>query len=331
MVVTLRLFANLREIAGTRSARFPGDTVGSVIAAAVAAYGEEFARNLDTAKIWVNGDPAGNDTHVGSGDEIAVIPPVSGGETVTGSQTDLTRAALVASLLISLVVANVNSTELFVFVTVGVALAWLWDIRDVLRLRGSPIEVIPAMAYAAAGANGAYGWGGEGLAAGLGVGLMIMLLWAVLDTRIRSIEQLAHASLLGLGAGVGAGSIVLIHLRSEEEATTFLVMAAAAVVGAWAAGRFATNSSGLDSNMAGLIAAAAAGIGMGLAFDTLSLPVAILASIGTGAGFIAGRTLGSMTRAGTIVHTTRAPGLLTMLDGPIVAAGLFWSVVVVFA
>ncbi len=330
-MVTIRLFANLREIAGTRSAVFEGETVEAVVAAAVAAYGDDFGRSLATAKIWVNGNPAGNETAVKPGDEIALIPPVSGGETATTTQTDAARGALVASLLLSLVVANENSTELFVFVVVGVSLAWLWDLRDVARLRGTPFEVIPVMAYAAAGANGAYGWGGEGLAAGLGVGLIIMLIWAVLDPRIRNAATLAHSAMLGLVAGVGAGSLVLIHLRSDAEAVLFLAMAAAAALGAWAAHRFASSSSALDPNVAGLIAAAAVGIAAGAAFDTLTLPVSILASIGTGAGFIAGRTLGSMARTDAVVHTVRAPGLLTMLDGPIVAAGLFWSVVAVFA
>jgi molybdopterin synthase sulfur carrier subunit len=329
-MVTLRLFANLRELAGTRSASFAGDSVGSVVAAAVAAYGKEFERSLDTAKVWVNGDPADAGTPVRPGDEIALIPPVSGGATVRNSQTDVTRAALLASLLVSLVVANINSTETFVFVAVGVALSWLWDIRDVLRSRGAYIDVVPVMASAAAAANGAYAWGGEGLAAGLGVGLMFTLMWAVLDRRIRTLEPVAHASLLGLAAGIGAGSLVLIHVRGEAESTLFLVVATAAALGAWAVTRYAPPSGALDPNVSGLIAAVLTGILAGIAFDTLTLPVSILASIGTGAGFIAGRTLGSMARAGAVVHTERAPGLLTMLDGPIVAAGLFWSVVVVF-
>jgi hypothetical protein len=32
-----------------------------------------------------------------------------------------------------------------------------------------------------------------------------------------------------------------------------------------------------------------------------------------------------------VVHTVRAPGLLTMFDGAIVAVPLFWAVVTVFA
>ncbi|MFP5489064.1 MAG: MoaD/ThiS family protein [Acidimicrobiia bacterium] len=34
---------------------------------------------LGTCRIWVNGEPAGPDDPVGTADELAVLPPVSGG------------------------------------------------------------------------------------------------------------------------------------------------------------------------------------------------------------------------------------------------------------
>jgi len=78
-VATLRLFASARESAGTGSAQFDGATVGDVLAAASATFGPSFDAVLPKCKVWVNGDPAEPTTAVGNADEVAVLPPVSGG------------------------------------------------------------------------------------------------------------------------------------------------------------------------------------------------------------------------------------------------------------
>jgi molybdopterin converting factor small subunit len=46
-----------------------------------ASYGPDFANVLDTARVWVNGEEplAGDLTELHDGDEVAVLPPVSGG------------------------------------------------------------------------------------------------------------------------------------------------------------------------------------------------------------------------------------------------------------
>jgi molybdopterin converting factor small subunit len=75
----LRLFASARECAGTAHADLPGTSVGEVIDAAVARFGEDFARLLPTCRFWVNGSEADPTTPVGDADEVAVLPPVSGG------------------------------------------------------------------------------------------------------------------------------------------------------------------------------------------------------------------------------------------------------------
>ena len=75
----LRLFASAREAAGTAKADFAGTTVGEVLDAAMAEFGEEFAGVLGSCNVWVNGDQADRDDAVGEGDEVAVLPPVSGG------------------------------------------------------------------------------------------------------------------------------------------------------------------------------------------------------------------------------------------------------------
>jgi len=56
-------------------------TVGEALTTLRERYGPGFADVLATARVWVNGDePAeGDDTVVHDGDELAVLPPVSGG------------------------------------------------------------------------------------------------------------------------------------------------------------------------------------------------------------------------------------------------------------
>ena len=78
-VPQLRLFASAREAAGTKADTVPGATVGEVLDAAAARYGEVFAGVLETAAVWCNGEAAERDHPVADGDEVAVLPPVSGG------------------------------------------------------------------------------------------------------------------------------------------------------------------------------------------------------------------------------------------------------------
>jgi len=80
-VPRLRLFAAAREAAGTGSDVVEGDTVREVLTAAEARYGARFADVLGTCRVWVNGEDISIDSTVGQHDEVAVLPPVSGGST----------------------------------------------------------------------------------------------------------------------------------------------------------------------------------------------------------------------------------------------------------
>lgn len=75
----LRLFASAREAAGTAADVVAGATVDEVLAAAVARYGDGFAQILVTCRVWVNGEDVARDAPIDPDDEVAVLPPVSGG------------------------------------------------------------------------------------------------------------------------------------------------------------------------------------------------------------------------------------------------------------
>ena len=78
-MAVLRLFAAAREAAGTGRDEIDGTTVGEVLDVARERYGERFAAVLDASRVWVNGEPAEPGDAVGDADEVAVLPPVSGG------------------------------------------------------------------------------------------------------------------------------------------------------------------------------------------------------------------------------------------------------------
>ncbi len=75
----LRLFASAREAAGVAEAEIEGKDVDQVLRAAVGRLGPALAEVLAVSRVWVNGAPAGPSTPLDDGDEVAVLPPVSGG------------------------------------------------------------------------------------------------------------------------------------------------------------------------------------------------------------------------------------------------------------
>ncbi len=75
----LRLFGPARQQAGTDTAVVPGHSVGEVLDAAVARFGPGLDGIIASARIWVNGEAAVREDPVADGDEVAILPPVSGG------------------------------------------------------------------------------------------------------------------------------------------------------------------------------------------------------------------------------------------------------------
>src|SRR4051794_25228838 len=82
-LVQLRCFAAAREAAGTSRDEFEAATLSELLDAARVRYGATWAEVASHARVWVNGDepPAGPGTELAPGDEVAVLPPVSGGAT----------------------------------------------------------------------------------------------------------------------------------------------------------------------------------------------------------------------------------------------------------
>ena len=78
-VVRVRLFAALREAADASEAEAVGKTVGDVVDALSDRFGERFAAVAAVSSFVVNGERAARSTPIADGDEVALLPPVSGG------------------------------------------------------------------------------------------------------------------------------------------------------------------------------------------------------------------------------------------------------------
>ena len=78
-MATLRMFAAAREAAGVGTDIVDAPTVGEVLDEARRRYGEAFTRVLSRSRVWCNGEACSEATPVGAADEVAVLPPVSGG------------------------------------------------------------------------------------------------------------------------------------------------------------------------------------------------------------------------------------------------------------
>jgi molybdopterin synthase sulfur carrier subunit len=77
--VTLLLFAAAREAAGCSRCELAGATVSEVLEQARQRFGSDFGAILDGSRVWVNGEPVSGPEPLHRGDEVAVLPPVSGG------------------------------------------------------------------------------------------------------------------------------------------------------------------------------------------------------------------------------------------------------------
>jgi MoaD family protein len=78
-VVKVRLFAALRDLAGASEVNAAGATAGEVLEDLCARFGDRFARVARAGSIVVDGDRVSPDRALAGGDEVAILPPVSGG------------------------------------------------------------------------------------------------------------------------------------------------------------------------------------------------------------------------------------------------------------
>lgn len=328
-MATLRLFANLRESAGTDSVEIDASTVEELLDTATERFGDGFASGLGAAGVWVNGSTATPSTAISAADEVAVIPPVSGGA-LASSRVDVAPSLLSVALLIALLAVAWADYEWFVVVAVGAVMAWVWDLSDSAQRTRDAFVVFPPLVSATVGGAFAYAWGLEGFAGAIALGTILSVSWPIFDRLHRDFRMTASTVLVSLAAGSAAAGLVLIRLQGSYAVLAFVLVTAFALVGAWAAGTYGAQIQSVDANVGALLGALIGGLIGGLAISELDIAAGLLGGVAAAAGVIAGRALGSMLRTGSVTHTEQAPGALSLFDGAILAAPLFWLALWVF-
>lgn len=75
----LKFFAGAREAAGESSTVIAAETVGELLDAAVNIYGKDLEKMIGISRIWLNGEQTDPSQVLKDSDEVAILPPISGG------------------------------------------------------------------------------------------------------------------------------------------------------------------------------------------------------------------------------------------------------------
>ncbi len=322
----LRLFANLRELAGTSRLDVPSETVGGVIEAASEKFGPDFRRGVETSRVWVNGEAASMDDSVTEDDEVVLIPPVSGGDqpATTFSAVDL-MAFLPAAVAVAAILANTQGQDIWAAVLVLIVAIWALDIGSAFAARGREFAPLAVVVTAAGSAMAAHVAGGGGYALSLVIAVVVGLGWAVAFPQYRQVEVFSPTLMVALLAGLGTASLVLARSAQSPEANAvdvFLVSVIAAVSLSALLERINPIPL-LDPFSVTALGAVLAAVGAALIWD-LSVVSYLLVGLGVAVALLAGRGLSSMLRMGRVILTERPPGALVSLDGVVLAAAIYY-------
>ena len=319
----LRLFANLRELAGTGSVEIDADTVGNLLDQAATTYGPTFGAALGAAKVWVNGDPATSDVVVGPGDEVAVIPPVSGGEVSFFEDQRVAVGAVIASAVLLVTVNVFFSPAWFAASLVLILSLWAVDIVRETNLGGMAMQLPPVLIGIMAGAlfvvaspGDSRGFEAFGLV--LVLSLVVSLVWSVAIEEARHLSAVASTTLITTVAGLAAAALVAARMFGGRAVVgVFLVQVIVAGIAMIVAFRVAI----LDPTIIGALAAVIGGV---IAASLWGLPILefVLLGVAVALGLVGGKGFGGLCRTGEAYVIDRPPGLLGDLDGPVLAAGV---------
>lgn len=327
----VRLFAGLREAARASEVVIEGATVGEVLDTASSRFGARFADGLATAKIWRNGEEVDIRQSVEPDDELALLPPVSGGALDIGR--DLGSGGLATLIVLAALILGNLSGDLALWAPILAAMVGLWtiDISSAASERGYRPAVGPLLAAELAAVALIHLLGSRALLPAVAMGTVFSLGAAVFSPRHR------HLVSLGLSAGIGTlacGALAsLMLVRSVFEPGTraigfFLGMTVGTLVLAETARRVRTNRflNRQNTVVLGVVVLSVAGAVLG-GFSVTSF---LLIGFGLAAAYLAGEGFGALLRSGRL-GSGPLPGILASLDGPFCAGMAFFTLLTLVA
>lgn len=316
----LRLFAGLRELAGTGSAVVPGATVAEVLSNASAYFGPDFADGATRSQVWLNGERAGLATAVMDDDEVSLVPLGTAGGGMVRSPATIEALLLLVVFVILFVTNALGLRWLAVALTLAGAL-WAYDLVGTAGRRRLAMGAIPVFVAVAAAVMGTYRFGIPGMAAVTAGATLLALAWSIFVPQLRPMESVAGGVLVAAIGALGSGSMILLRLRSESEMTSFLVVATVAVGVSWLVA--STDAIPIDALTGGALGALAAGVVAGAIWSDDLWPT-VAAGAAAAVAQVAGRNAGSLARSGALYQGGDSPGSLAHLDGVMLAAAGFW-------
>ncbi|HKX73939.1 MAG TPA: MoaD/ThiS family protein, partial [Acidimicrobiia bacterium] len=235
-MATVRLFAHLREIAGTPRLEVEGKTVGEVLAVMVERFGSDFSAGLASAALWRNGEAAQMNDPVTAADEVALIPPVSGGAVEAPRMTlDVSILAGVIALLV-LVGANVaDGPAWWAAGLVAVMAAWMIDLSYRFEIRGRQLPQTALLLVPVLAAVVTHSLSAIGLGLVLFLAVAVVLGWGVALPLYRDLQTVAPGVMVALLGGAAVGSLMLARSTFEDSDHATSVFLLVIVVAAAAA------------------------------------------------------------------------------------------------
>lgn len=324
----LRLFASLREIAGTSKLDVPAGTVGEVIDVANDKFGPDFARGMETARVWLNGVEAEMSDPVDDDDEVVILPPVSGGsQPATLAPADF-GGFLPLVVAIIAVLANLQGQPIWAAGLVAIIAIWAVDMNTAFAGRGRTFAPLAVVTAAAASTLSAHILGPTGYGVAMAIAVAVVLGWAVAFHSYRQIEVFSPNLLVGLLGALGSASMILTRssFTPDPQAVDVFLVAVVAGVGLGAiVARFPTLPF-LDRFSTTAISAVVAAVAAASLWD-LDLVGYLLVGLGIAVALVAGQGLSSMLRTGGVMLTERPPGFLPAVDGVVLAAAVYFPLI----